>query len=83
MTILLGENDTDPNASSLRKTEEAMRQGIHRFERGNFFYNMANYNACDLWASFNWKIQTVPNVGHSNNDMAPIAAQIFISSLNN
>ncbi len=31
LVILLGENDTDPNASSLRKTEEAMRQGKHRF----------------------------------------------------
>ena len=83
MTILLGENDTDPNASSLRKTEEAMRQGIHRFQRGNYFYNMAKDKAGELGAAFNWKIQTVPNVGHSNNDMAPIAAQIFISSLNN
>ena len=83
MTILLGENDTDPNASSLRKTEEAMRQGIHRFERGNYFYNMAKDKAGELGVTFNWKIQTVPNVGHSNSEMAPTAAQIFITSLNN
>ena len=83
MTILLGENDTDPNASSLRKTEEAMRQGIHRFQRGNYFYNMAKDKAGELGVIFNWKIQTVPNVGHSNSEMAPIAAQIFITSLNN
>ena len=44
---------------------------------------MAKDKAGELGAAFNWKIQTVPNVGHSNNDMAPIAAQIFISSLNN
>jgi dienelactone hydrolase len=83
ITILLGENDTDPNASSLRKTEEAMRQGIHRFARGNFFYNMAKDKADQFGVTFNWKLQTVPNVGHSNTEIASVAAQIFISSLNN
>ena len=83
LTILLGENDTDPNASSLRKTEEAMRQGIHRFDRGNYFYNMAKNKASELGVPFNWKLHTVANVGHSNTGMAPFAAQIFISNLNN
>ena len=83
ITILLGENDTDPNDSSLRKTEEAMRQGIHRFDRGNYFYDTAKDKANKLGVEFNWKLQTVPNVGHSNTEIAPVAAQIFISSLNN
>ena len=83
ITILLGEKDIDPNASSLRKTEEAMRQGIHRFERGNYFYNMAKNKASELGVPFNWKLYTVPNVGHSNNGIAPFAAQIFISNLKN
>ncbi|MCP4724630.1 MAG: hypothetical protein GY863_06325, partial [bacterium] len=39
ITILLGENDTDTESSSLRQTPEAMQQGIHRFERGYTFYN--------------------------------------------
>lgn len=82
ITILLGENDTDPNDSSLRKTEQAMRQGVHRFDRGNFFYNMAKDKADQLGVTFNWRLQTVPEVGHSNTKIAPIAAQIFISSLN-
>ena len=83
MTIILGENDTDPNDSSLRKTEQAMRQGIHRFDRGNYFFDMAKERADQLGVTFNWKIETVPNVGHSNTKIAPVAAQIFISSLNN
>ena len=83
MTIILGENDTDPNDSSLRKTEQAMRQGIHRFDRGNYFFDMAKERADQLRVTFNWKIETVPNVGHSNTKIAPVAAQIFISSLNN
>ena len=75
--ILLGENDTDPNDSSLRKTEEAMRQGKHRFERGNFFYKMAKDKASELGIVFNWKLETVPNVGHSNTNIAPMAAKLF------
>ena len=58
-----------------------MRQGVHRFDRGNFFYNMAKDKADQLGVTFNWRLQTVPEVGHSNTKIAPIAAQIFISSL--
>jgi len=83
LVILLGENDTDPNASSLRKTEEAMRQGKHRFERGHTFYNRANLMADSLGVKFNWTLQTVPNVGHSNFGMAPSAAKILFQRMNN
>jgi len=83
IVILLGENDINPNASSLRKTEKAMLQGIHRFERGTYFYETARNKANQLNTSFNWRLQTVPSVGHSNNNMAPTAAEIFISSINN
>jgi len=60
-----------------------MLQGIHRFERGNYFYETARNKANQLNTSFNWRLQTVPSVGHSNNNMAPTAAEIFISSINN
>ena len=81
--VILGEKDTDPNASSLRKTEEAMRQGNHRFERGNNFFNMAKRIADSLEVNFNWKLETVPDVGHSNFGMAPTAANIFNTKINN
>ena len=35
--ILLGTEDIDTEQESLRKTEEAMRQGPHRFARGKQF----------------------------------------------
>ena len=54
-----------------------MRQGKHRFERGNFFYKMAKDEANELGIVFNWKLQTVPNVGHSNTNIAPVAAKLF------
>ena len=81
--IVIGEEDTDPNASSLRKTEEAMRQGNHRFERGNNFFNTAKKMADSLEVNFNWKLETVPGIGHSNFDMAPTAGKIFNTKLKN
>ena len=83
LVILLGENDTDPNASSLRKTEEAMRQGKHRFERGNSFYTKAKSMADSLGTEFKWTKVTVPEVGHSNFGMAPAAAKLFYDTLKN
>ena len=79
--ILLGEDDNDPNHSSLRKTEEAMRQGKHRFERGHYFFNTAQAMADSLGVEFNWILDTVPGVGHSNTGMAPKAAKIFFDKL--
>jgi hypothetical protein len=83
LVILLGENDTNPNSSSLRKTEEAMRQGEHRYARGKYFYTTAKSKAEELNLQFNWKIFTVQNVGHSNEGMAPAAAEQFYKNLSN
>ena len=82
IVILLGEMDTDPNSSSLRKTEEAMRQGKHRLERGNFFFNEAKNYSIKNDISFNWKLQTVPNIGHSNKGMSSSAGNILNDILN-
>ena len=83
ITILVGENDTDPNDSSLRKTSQAMRQGSHRYERAKYFFDAAKNKADELGVEFNWKLETVSNVGHSSSEVAPIAAELFYNSLNN
>ncbi|MDW3650929.1 MAG: alpha/beta hydrolase [Bacteroidia bacterium] len=77
MLILLGTEDNDPNASSLRKTPEANAQGAHRFARGNFFFQLARDQATQLNTPFNWSLQTVEGVGHSNSLMAAPAAEQF------
>ncbi len=83
ITIIVGENDNNPNDSSLRKTAEAMRQGNHRFERAKFFYNRAVEGSDKLGVNLNWIFRSVPNIGHSAVDIAPIAAELFHNSLNN
>ena len=77
VTVLLGEEDTNPNHSQLRRTPKAMKQGIHRLERGTNYFNTAKKMAEQLNTPFNWKLQTVPGVAHSDKKMAPAAAEII------
>ena len=41
LTILIGENDNDPNDSGLRRNSIVDQQGVNRFTRANYFYNLA------------------------------------------
>ncbi len=77
ITVLLGDKDVDTKHSSLRRTPQAMRQGAHRFARGNNFYKICSLQAQSLGISFSWKLQEVPGAAHSNAAMAPNAAAIL------
>lgn len=70
MVLLLGEEDNDPQADHLRTTPEAMRQGAHRFERGHFMLSTIHALADTAGVEPNWRIETVPGVGHDNARMA-------------
>ena len=74
--ILLGENDTK-TGGVLRQTLLAAREGSNRFERGNKFFAMAKNEAETLGVPFNWKLITVPGVGHSDAKMAAAAAKLI------
>ncbi|MCA1762670.1 MAG: hypothetical protein LC664_06735 [Flavobacteriales bacterium] len=39
LTMLIGENDTDPNSFNLRHNEETDAQGLNRLERAQHFYD--------------------------------------------
>lgn len=75
--ILLGEADVETTDPDLRKTEEANQQGPHRFARGQNYFRRVQAFAGELGAPFNWSLRTVPEVGHSNAKMAPVAADHF------
>jgi poly(3-hydroxybutyrate) depolymerase len=79
LIILLGEDDTR-QTRSLRQTFEAMEQGTHRLARGKYYYATGKRIATNLKLPFNWRIQTVPGVGHSNGGMAPTAAKILFGN---
>jgi len=74
--ILLGDQDIDKTSSSLRRTPEAMKQGVNRFERGHFFFNQARERARKLGVVFGWKLGIVRGAGHHNRQMAIVAARL-------
>lgn len=68
VVYLLGENDNDPNSSSLDTSCEADLQGSHRLERGSIYLNyLKHYYGNEILARHS--LDTVPNAGHSNFDM--------------
>ncbi|GEM_PF-4993109 len=77
LVILLGSNDTDPNHKYLRKTEEALRQGKNRFERGENYHRTATHSSQEQGLKLIWKQQIVQNVGHSNKGMSKTAVKII------
>lgn len=77
VVILLGDKDTDKTGYNLRRTPEAMKQGVHRFERGHFFFNQANERAKELNVDFGWKLGIVRGASHHNGQMAAAAAKLI------
>lgn len=77
--VLLGDKDIDPNHKSLRRTPQAMEQGEYRFKRGHTFFESCKKKAAELNVDFNWDIQIVPGVAHSNSKMAPAAAEVLLN----
>ncbi len=73
VTVLLGDRDTDPDHSSLRRTPEALAQGATRLERGERFFETARELAERQGLPFNWRLVLVPGADHDNRLMAPAA----------
>ncbi|HEY3168049.1 MAG TPA: hypothetical protein VGK57_12510 [Candidatus Binatia bacterium] len=77
LIILLGEKDTDPRHPLLNRSASAMRQGMHRLERGQNFHRAGARAAEGLNAPFHWQIATVPEADHDNARMALAAAPLL------
>ena len=77
ISIIVGMEDDDPNAASLRHTDEAELQGAHRLARAEHFFNESQNIANQINSPFNWQFQTVPNVGHQYNIMAGVASELL------
>lgn len=77
LIVFLGENDNDPSLGTFRETDLAMQQGEHRLARGSYFYKTAfNLAEKNSW-NFNWKINTVEDVGHNYSEMSQQAVKYF------
>jgi len=74
MIILAGDQDIDTTASNLPRNPEAVAQGPHRFARAHFFHDFAVREAARLNLPCNWRLVTVPGVGHDGAAMSRAAA---------
>ena len=70
VVLLLGDRDTDTEHSSLNRSAPAMRQGEHRFARGQNFYASARALAQQNGWAFNWSVRIIEGVAHSNGGIA-------------
>ena len=73
--IHLGDQDTDPQHYQLPREPGAMRQGPHRFARGQRYFEFARDEAGRLGVPFGWRLAIAPGVEHSGLHMAPFAAK--------
>jgi hypothetical protein len=72
--VLLGTEDNDPNDPSLTRNATVDLQGVHRFERGHYFFDKARDYAAARGAAFGLTLAYAPGVGHSNSGIAAHAA---------
>lgn len=77
LTVLLGDQDIDPEHVDLVRTPEANLQGPHRLARGEAFFAAAQRAAGSMGASFSWDKKIIPGVDHNNGRVAPAAARIL------
>ena len=78
VTILLGEQDIDPDHPNLRRTPEAMAQGAFRLARGQKFFETSRVWAERAAVPFNWQMVLVPGADHDNVLMAPAAVPYLL-----
>ncbi len=79
VTILLGDQVTDPERPGLLLTPEAMAQGDNRKLRGIAFFNAAQSAAQELDVPCAWQLSMVEGVDHDNRLMAPAAVKILLN----
>ena len=75
LLIMIAQEDLGPRRQYFANTAQAKAQGPHVVSRGMNFLLLAATAAHGLKMPLNWKIESVPNVGHSNKAMAPHAVR--------
>lgn len=76
LVVFLGEkDDRNETKGSLRRDNEADKQGLSRIERGKNFYNKGKQYAQKNGLVFNWNVHIVKGVGHSSTKMSEAAAK--------
>lgn len=78
LVVMAGENDNDPDAKNMSKSDGAEKQGATRLERAENFFKTATTAANDLGVKLNWELIEVPGVAHSGSSMSKAAAEAVL-----
>lgn len=77
LTIVIGSDDNDPNAASLRQTAQAQAQGSNRLARAQYFYQQSILKAQSISSPFSWQYRELQNVGHDFEANSAFAADLL------
>ncbi|MEL6917880.1 MAG: hypothetical protein AAFO99_09125, partial [Bacteroidota bacterium] len=75
LIVFLGELDNaNETGGTFLHSKSANEQGLHRLERGKFFFKTSKAIAEELELHFNWDLVIIPNTGHDHQKMGNAAA---------
>lgn len=78
LIILNGELDNaNETGGTLLRSPTVDKQGLHRLERGQYFYDFSKNIANEIATEINWSRIVVPNIGHDHEGMGDAAAKIL------
>ena len=80
--FMLGDKDNDPNHSSLNKSRGAKKQGKHRLDRGNRYFENLIYIGNQFNVPFRWRYQVINGLDHNTKGMSEAATDFLINDLN-
>ena len=76
LIVFLGELDNENETrGTFLHSRSANEQGLHRLERGRYFFKESMAIAEDLHLDFNWDLVIIPKVGHDHRKMGDAAAK--------
>lgn len=76
LVLFIGELDNENETGGhLLRSPTVDKQGLHRLERANYFFNTGKDVASKMHTMFNWELEIVPNIGHNQRKMAKEAAK--------
>lgn len=77
MLILAGDQDIVTQDPHLPSEPAALRQGPHRYSRAHHYFAAGQREAARLGLPFNWRLQSVPGIGHDGRAMSAVCANIW------
>ena len=78
LVVMVGENDNDPDADNMSKSDGALKEGATRLDRAETFFKTATTAANDLGVKLNWDLIEVPGVAHDGSSMSKAAAEAVL-----